>query len=265
MTKRDPTIAELRALCIELDSLTPTRAWARIRAVIGAPRRGYAGRDEARADLREILARWPSVQAAADASGVSDAVIRAAMNHRAASTYAVERVIAALRDLPPVARPAPMTHAEVNRRLYWRKAARIEITRLGGPTKTAGIIGSTTQRIAAILSDGALDEVRVFAEQLRETGIPVTPTAPPAPPPRTALADACVKTWPHDEVTVCVTGRTLYRSPGLPDAEEPTRGAPTRVIVGAREAVYRRGAWTGHRQLCEIARKIIPDEEKAQG
>jgi hypothetical protein len=60
---------------------------------------------------------------------------------------------------------------------------------------------------------------------------------------------------------VSARGRTLYRSPGLPDAEEASAGAPTRVIVGTREAVYRRGAWTGHRQLCEIARRIIPDEK----
>jgi hypothetical protein len=261
MSKRDPTIAELRALCIELDALTPTRAWARIRAVIGAPRRGYAGRDEARADLREILARWPSLPVAAEAAGLSDAVVRAALNHRAASTYAVERVIAALDGLTPTAAAAPVDRRQGEQLRYWRKAARIEITRLGGPTKTAALTGTTAQRLAATLADGTLTEVRALAESLRETTpAPAAPTPTPIPI-RVAIADACTRTWPQDEVTVCVTGRTLYRSPGLPDAEEPTRGAPTRVIVGAREAVYRRGAWSGQRQLCEIARKIIPDEK----
>lgn len=195
-----------------------------------------AQRDAIIAECRIIVARYANTHHASRACRLSPEMVRRTIEGVTASLHGVTKVVCALRKaLPPDLVEAPRrvrAQSEADRRESLRRS-------------------------------NAKYRAALRAEREAAKAAAVAAATAPYTPARVLLANA-LRDAGHPSCAVWHNGTALYRDPSG-DATEPAPGTGTRIVADGCTAVRWQGVWTGHRGLCAIARRIIPDEKSDVG
>ena len=191
-----------------------------------------AERDAIIAECRVIVARYQNTHHASRAARLSPEMVRRTVEGVTQSLYGVSKVVAALRKAAPPETVEPPRHVHA---------------------KTA------TERAESLRRSNEKYRARIRADREAERAAAAKAATAAYVPARVLWADA-LRSAGHPSCAVWHNGTALYRDPSG-DATEPAPGTGTRIVADGNTAVRWQGRWTGHRGLCAIARKIIPDEK----
>jgi hypothetical protein len=191
-----------------------------------------AERDAIIAECRVIVARYANTHHASRAARLSPEMVRRTIEGVTQSLYGVTKVVAALRRAAPPEAVEPPRQARAQ---------------------------SDAERRESLRKSNEKYRARIRADREAERAAAAKAASAAYVPARVLLADA-LRAAGHPSCAVWHNGTALYRDPSG-DATEPAPGTGTRIVADGNTAVRWQGQWTGHRGLCAIARRIIPDEK----